>query len=50
MSPARPPEGVNSLLEGRPEAPWVSSIHPDRPPEAAISLSEGRRATPRGYR
>jgi len=48
MSPARPPEGANSLSEGQGRRPKGAPLSPARPPEGANSLSEGQGRRPKG--
>jgi YfiR/HmsC-like len=53
MSPARPPEGAHSLLEGQGQRPMGAAVTPARPPEGAHSFTAvGSRAVasvfPRG--
>ena len=48
MSPARPPEGANSLPEGQGRRPKGAPLSPARPPEGANSLPEGQGRRPKG--
>jgi len=48
VSPARPPEGANSLSEGQGRRPKGAPVSPARPPEGANSLSEGQGRRPKG--